>query len=42
MPYNYQSMLSSFKDWANNSSLFVKGQVGLFPEFINKDCMFSK
>ena len=42
MPCNYQSMLSSFKDWTNNSSLFVKGQVGLFPEFINKDCMFSK
>ena len=33
MSYNYQNMLSS---------LFVKGQVGLFPEFISKDDMFSK
>ena len=42
MSYDYQNMLSSFKDWANDSSLFVKGQVGLFPEFISKDDMFSK
>ena len=37
MSYNYQNMLSYFKNWANDSSLFVKGQVGLFPEFISKD-----
>ena len=42
MSYNYQNMLSYFKNWANDSSLFVKGQVGLFPEFISKDDQFSK
>ena len=42
MSCNYQNMVSSLKDWANESSLFVKGQVELFPEFISKDDMFSK
>ena len=41
MSFNYQNMLSSFNDWANDS-LFVKGQVGHFPELISKDDMFSK
>ena len=36
-------MLSSFKDWVNNSSLFVKRQVGRIPELTwdSKDDMFS-
>ena len=38
--YNYQNMVSSLKDWANDSSLFVKGQVELFPEFIIKGDVF--
>ena len=42
MSYNYQNMVSSLKDWANDSSLFVKGQIELFPEFISKGDMFSK
>ena len=42
MSCNYQSMVFSLKDWANESPLFVKGQVELFPEFISKDDMFSK
>ena len=43
MSYNYQDMLSSFKDWVNNSSLFVKRQVGRIPELTwdSKDDMFS-
>ena len=32
----------SFKDWTNDSSLVVKRKVGLFPEFISKNDMFSK
>ena len=38
----YQLMLSSFIEWANDASLFVKGEVGLFPEFISKDCLFNE
>ena len=38
----YQLMLSSFIEWANDTSLFVKGEVGLFPEFISKDCLFNE
>lgn len=43
MSYNYQDMLSSFKDWVNNSSLFVKRQVGSIPELTwdSKGDMFS-
>ena len=34
----YQLMLSSFTESTNDASLFVKGEVGIFPEFISKDC----
>ena len=37
----YLLMLSSFIEWANDASLFVKGEVGLSPEFISKDCLFN-
>ena len=37
----YQLMWSSFIEWANDASLFVKDEVGLFPEFILKDCLIN-
>ena len=38
----YQLMLSSFTESTNDASLFVKGEVGIFPEFISKDCLFNE
>ena len=38
----YQLTLSSFIEWANDASLFVKGELGLFTEFSSKDCLFKE
>ena len=38
----YQLMLFSFIEWANDASLFVKGEDGLFPEFIGKYFLFNE
>ena len=35
-------MLFSFGEWVNDASLFVKGEVGHFPQFINKNCLLKK
>ena len=37
----YQLIFSSFIEWGNDASLFVKGEVGLFPEFTKKDCLMN-
>ena len=29
-------------EWVNDPSLFIKGEVGRFSEFINKNCLLSK
>ena len=38
----YQSMLSSFQNWASDSSVFVKGEVSLFDELVHRDEIFCK